>query len=1062
MLPLLKHSHRRVAQRLWPYLLAIVSLVCSSALCGYVCAEFDTIINSPPAKFADYGIIESNTQVNLYPGGVLPARYDIGSVWQPADNIEINLLGGSIGDEQDSYIALRTSNWRARATNVTVNLIDGNVWGDIEGVAGALVTLGEANVRGSVVLDEGSLTIVTGGRITDELSARNGSSVHMSSGSVGSGRSVYNSGAAAYEGSVFLMSGGDINGELVVSDSYANLTGGRVTGTLAVNSSGQVDIAGGSLGPLHVYSGGSATLTGGEFQLDGVPIENLGASSHSVQFPDESVLTGVLRDGTPVILANMGSLQDYLADDQIKLRLAPVAASHPQDFDAATDPVPAGLRIGQSLTLHPGTRAPANFTALPGSTVLIVGGEMRHGFEAAGASVTMSGGSIGELSTIYRGTTLHVSGGDVGSNFEAASGSRLEVSGGTIGWVFVAHPGSEVFYSGGKFAGSFTVKPSSSFTIAGGDFKLDGAPIAALATPGTEQQIDLPEYGVLSGTLSDGTPFAFPSDYQWFAPGTLTLRATDISDAGPSVIRVPSDPAPPGLRSGQTLLLGDGGDVGDYFTADWGSIVRMSGGRIGHRFQAVGSFVNVTGGEIDSINALFGSVVNIDGGSVNHHVSAGRGAIINLSGGEIASTVYASNGGRVNVTGGSLSGYAYVSNGSSLNISGGAVTGDISLYDASALSLLGGETHGGIWAGMGSRLNIHGGRLADGLFVTEGSVATLSGSSFRVDGEPIGDDSLNWVTPVDLPPGAVLSGVLTDGTPFAFTSSDGDYFAPGTLHLSPPRYFLLPRGIRSGLLGAPSPKGLRPGEELTLETGQNVGANFTAGWESALTVDGGAIGKNFEAVGAHVTLLEGSIGEDMDVLFGSEFSVRGGTVGEGLQAHQGSVVKISGGTVPEIRADFGSIVDISGGMVGEVSAAGSNVNVTGGIFGEYFEGEYRSGRITLEPGSQLHVTGTEFLLNGSPVEGLEEGSSMVLVLDKPPYHFFSLDARLLDGSPFAAYIEASLIPIDWQLDEPATITLTLAPMNGVIPEPSSLALVMLIVFSCATSRMNSVSARRKC
>ncbi len=423
--------------------------------------------------------------------------------------------------------------------------------------------------------------------------------------------------------------------------------------------------------------------------------------------------------------------------------------------------------------LRAGAVAPANFTALPGSNVSIDGGSIDRGFEATGAMVTLSAGSIGEQSSIYRGTTLQVLDGEVGSNFEAAPGSRLEIRGGSLGAVFVAHPGSQVVYSGGRIDPYFQVSPDSSFQVEGGDFKINGAPIAALASPGVVQQTDLPEFGVLSGTLSDGSSFAFSSGDQWFAPGTLTLKATDVLTAGPALIRLPSDPVPRGLRFGQTLLLADGGEIGDHFTADWGSIVRMSGGRIGQRFQAVGSLVNVTGGVIKSINALMGSVVNLQGGSVDYQVTARRGAIVNLSAGEIKGGVDAYDGGQVNISGGTLGGYSYVINQSSLNICGGTVTQDVNLYDSS-LTMEGGETFGPIYTNANSQVELRGGRLGDGLFVGEGGRVTLRGSDFRIDGVPILLDPWGATANVDLPARSVLSGVFAGGIPFAFTSSDGD------------------------------------------------------------------------------------------------------------------------------------------------------------------------------------------------------------------------------------------------------------------------------------------------
>jgi len=48
--------------------------------------------------------------------------------------------------------------------------------------------------------------------------------------------------------------------------------------------------------------------------------------------------------------------------------------------------------------------------------------------------------------------------------------------------------------------------------------------------------------------------------------------------------------------------------------------------------------------------------------------------------------------------------------------------------------------------------------------------------------------------------------------------------------------------------------------------------------------------------------------------------------------------------------------------------AGNEVNITGGTFGKYADGEYNPGSMDLETRSALHVTGTDFWLGGNPIE----------------------------------------------------------------------------------------------
>jgi hypothetical protein len=415
---------------------------------------------------------------------------------------------------------------------------------------------------------------------------------------------------------------------------------------------------------------------------------------------------------------------------------------------------------------------------------------------------------------------------------------------------------------------------------------------------------------------------------------------------------------------------------------------------------------------------------------VNYQVRALRGSIVNLTGGEILDGIYAYDGGRVNVSGGTVDGFVHVSNQSSMNISGGMVTGGISLIGGS-LTVAGGNVNN-IDAYYDSQVELRGGRIGDRVYVSEEGRATLRGSDIRVDGVSLAEDeSLGWYGTLDLPMGAVLSGVFADGTPFAFTSDEGDWFAPGTLEINSSTYFIRPRGITSILSPPMPPQGVRPGEELTLVAGQDGGTNFTAGWESTLTVNGGVIGDNFEAVGAAVNLLAGSIGNEMDALFGTEFNVLGGSVGYGLQAHRGSVVNMLGGSVADIVARSGSVV-----------------NITGGTLGRQLDDGFDYGGIAMEGDSEVNITGSEFVLGGEPIE-LEPGASVVL--DWDVFNYSSLSGVLGDGSPFYAYFSDHgwSIPGPWNNDGPRTIILTAMAANLQVPEPVGIALALLAIVAWA-------------
>jgi hypothetical protein len=292
-------------------------------------------------------------------------------------------------------------------------------------------------------------------------------------------------------------------------------------------------------------------------------------------------------------------------------------------------------------------------------------------------------------------------------------------------------------------------------------------------------------------------------------------------------------------------------------------------------------------------------------------------------------------------------------------MSGGSIGNDVSAYGASAVNILGGT--------LGDR------------FQSSGSTK-ISGGDFRLDGVPVDGLEYNGSESVfDIPAGSVLSGTLADGTPFAFSDRDGDRFELGTLRLQ--RWDPPPRGPAAIYLPSGSaPTGLREQQTLIVGPGGKLGDNFTAGWGSVVTVVGGAVGNNFEAVGAQVTIAGGSVGDNFDAFYGSVVNITGGKVGNFLTAHRGSVVNITGGDVGNlITADRGSVVNISGGL----STAP-------------YSYEFRAAA-----GSEVHLFGYGFLLNDEPIANLVPGLARAIAARD-----VTLSGRLADGSLFSIRLES--------------------------------------------------------
>jgi len=411
----------------------------------------------------------------------------------------------------------------------------------------------------------------------------------------------------------------------------------------------------------------------------------------------------------------IGNFQTIGSDTQVNL------------FDGGTIgfTVDAGVAGGTSTNIEvnvAGGFVAGHFNANSGSTVNISGGTVHVLFDAFdGSTVNISGGSVGSFFTAYAGSMVDISGGSVGSSFDAFSGSAVHISGGSIASFFEAFGGSEV-------------------TISGSDFRLDGVLISGLNVVGNTMAFDPPLGTVLSGTLADGTPFAFSSlDFDRIDEGTLTLAAVALPDIGSPVIMVPSEPVPLGIGIGQALVVNNGGSISDNFNAGWGSTVIINGGQVGKNFEAVGSEVTISGGSVDGLfDAFSGSVVTITGGSVG-------------------GSFQASDGSTVNISGGSVEGFFRANNGSTVTISGGQVGRGFDAFS-------------------GSTVTISGGMIGDDFDAFSGSLVNLIGTEFVVDGINITASLLPFTPTMVNVRDITLSGLLSDGSPFSFDLNSGNVF----------------------------------------------------------------------------------------------------------------------------------------------------------------------------------------------------------------------------------------------------------------------------------------------
>lgn len=282
-----------------------------------------------------------------------------------------------------------------------------------------------------------------------------------------------------------------------------------------------------------------------------------------------------------------------------------------------------------------------------------------------------------------------------------------------------------------------------------------------------------------------------------------------------------------------------------------------------------GTQVNVYDtGFVSGIQISANSELNVYGGRLPYGIIALEDGVVNVFGGAIIDE------GQAGIT---------VSSGAALNVSGGR----IGIHDR------GGVRPATIRAFSGSNVVVSGGRIGFKTETSSSSSFRLQGADFRLDGALIaGLDTIGNVVPVNLALYSVLSGVYSDGTPFAFAINRGDQFANGTLTLERSAV-----AVGTPILTAPSdplPLGVHAGQTLVVDEGGEVPMGFIAGWGSTVQMNGGTIGDRFEAVGANVHVSGGSIGSVFVAYSGTTVTMSGGELGSYFGALNGSTVHLFG------------------------------------------------------------------------------------------------------------------------------------------------------------------------
>jgi len=960
------------------------------------------VYDLPPFAVGDDESIGSNTTFNINEGGLVGRNFEAGRFGQTSTQLEVNLAGGSIGSGFSAYdgavVQVSSGGIGTGATayrDSQIHLTGGSIGSGFE-ILGGQVEVDGGNIEGRVeIWGGGELSVLSGdgGSVAylstsstlnvagGEVDTRNTmfGTINLSGGEI-TGRMVTGQYAELN------VSGGLLREVLVYYQSHVNMTGGKIRDFYIVNGS-SLEMTGGVLeGYPSVYIGSHipTRLAGGaiadriekragserivlaasDFRLDGVPIAGLGDVGAQWEFdlPTGTVLTGVYADGTPFAYSSLEG--DDLPAGSLLLEHAPMVDSHPAAITLPADEAPQGVHGGQTLNIQAGAEVDSHLMAGWGSQVIIEGGIVGYDFEAAGATINMSGGEVGNLFDLFHGTQLTLSGGKLGVAGRS-HGASVHQTGGVIDEDFTVTGASTVVLAGGAMGDALQLDETSSLTVQGGEFRVDGELVAGLDDVGDQTPLDLQLGQILSGTLADGTPFAFSPGYatdnDLLPAGSLTLERTNLPAVGPTTLDASVVPIPLGVRGGQTLQVPGGATVPNHFNAGRGSRVEVVGGNMGENFEATGATVVLESGAIgDLFDAFDGTVVEMSGGTLGASVQLVGGSQLQLSGGS-AGNVHAIRHAAIEVTGGMLTS-ATLSEGSTLEVSQGEVDA-VHVYTATAT--IRGGTVGYFNADPGSQLTLEGGRLRKNVDIRQGSSVRIVGSEFFIDTTPVSElAAVGDQAALDVPEGSVLSGTLADGSPFVMPNlaTLSGSLATGAITIERadapppvPATFTVPQDL--------APTSLRSGQSLIVESGGVLPADFLASHGSGVEIrEGAVVEAGMRAIGAELTMQGGVVEEGLTLLAGSELTMSGGT----LEGFSRGGALVAGGTF-----------NLAGGMV-----EGALIVTEGGIF---------------------NLQGYNFTLSGQPIEELPIGDAMTIAEREGQV----LAGYLADGTPFDFKLQTS-------------------------------------------------------
>lgn len=434
------------------------------------------------------------------------------------------------------------------------------------------------------------------------------------------------------------------------------------------------------------------------------------------------------------------------------------------------------------------------------------------------------------------GCDILIEGGTADGLIYVVGDSHIEITGGSQGLVSLGSGASARFAGGRRLLTNS--HPGSVLTLVGDDLHLNDNEIDP-----DDPDEDYSGLGAIGGTHPDGVGFVEYSSLSTISTsllGEVRLEYAALPEPDRTPIVVPDQPAPAGLRPGQSLWL-------------------RAGGELPSGFSAIGTEMIIAGGTIGTGFNLLNSVCSVTGGSLNTTQVFGESSLF--------------------FAGGELRGFLGIFPGSSLEVVHGEINGQIRLLHAEAF--ISGGSHASIAAQGESQVEITGGDFRSTLEIEDTSSVRLAGGTVR-------DLEMHDDTTFLFESGSVERSVVMSGSPTV-------RLLGGVL---PDRAELLGTiEMEGGLIGDDS--SITEGTTLVMSGGV-IGDGFLARRANTIELSAGSIGDGLVLSGASTLLITGgSVGAELNCLSRSNVVMSGGSLGERCTLNFENQMTVSGGTVGE-------------------------------------------------------------------------------------------------------------------------------------------------------------------